>query len=145
MKLFKIALAASMIIFVIGCSGTSLPSDDDNISVVKVTDLRLGYLVKGLIRVDEGEDFRYDLGFCNDTLTMRVTFESDFVEDQYSEGIYEIVGESIITYANGDVMIDTGDSGTLEEGRTYLIEQPRDNLNWQVGSISLINCIVEPA
>lgn len=147
MRQFKsvaMLIAASAILFNNGCGGgMSAPSDDDNISVVKVTDLRQGYLAKGIILVDEGENFRYDLGFCNDEMTMRITFDLDFVDDQYSEGTYEIVGESVIVYANGEAMIDTGESGSLEEGKTYIIEQSKGNLNWYVGSISSIECAVE--
>ena len=75
---------------------------------------------------------------------MRATFDLDFVDDQYSEGTYEIVEDSIIVYANGEAMIDTGESGSLEEGKTYIIEQSKGNLNWYVGSISKQACIVEP-
>jgi hypothetical protein len=143
-KSIAMLIAASAILFNNGCGGgMSAPSDDDNISVVKVTDLRQGYLAKGIILVDEGENFRYDLGFCNDEMTMKITFDLDFVDDQYSEGTYEIVEESMIVYANGEAMIDTGESGSLEEGKTYIIEQSKGNLNWYVGSISSIECAVE--
>lgn len=126
-------------IIVSGCGGggASAPSDDDNISVVKVIDLKLGYLAKGIILADAGEDFHYDLGFCNDEITMKIY--GDYIDDQYGEGTYEIIGEGVIVYANGDALIDTGDSGTLEEGKTYLIEQQApNNLNWYIGSISTI-------
>jgi len=148
MRQFKniaMLITAFTILFVSGCGGgASTPSDDDNISIVKVTDLRLGYMTKGIIRADEGEDFRYDLGFCNDEITMRIIFDLDFVDDQYSEGTYEVVDESIIVYADGEAMINTGDSGALEEGKTYLIEQSKGDLNWYIGSISKKECIVEP-
>lgn len=130
----------------IGCGGgTSAPSDDDNISGVKLTDLRLGYLVKGIIPADIGEDILYELGFCNEELTMRIEYYSDLIDDYYGVGTYEIVGEGILVYANRDAMIDTGDSGTFEEGKSYLIEQQAaDNLTWRIGSISKKECIVEP-
>jgi len=143
MKQFKILLLTSIVILLTACGGggESAPTDDDNISVVKLTDLRLGYLAKGLIRVDIGEDFHYDLGFCNEELT--VAIYGDYIDDYYWVDTYEIVGEEIILYSNGEVMIDTSDSGILEEGKNYLIEQPKDNLSWYIGSISTIECIVE--
>ena len=153
MRQFKMLLFKSMtiffsgyvVLFLSGCGGgISTPSDDDNISIVKVTDLRLGYLVKGIIRADEGEDYRYDLEFCNEILSFKIIFDSNLIEDYYGEGTYEISGESVIVYANGEAMIDTGDSGALEEGKTYIIEQSKGDLKWYVGSISLVNCSVEP-
>lgn len=146
MNQFKIVLFTSMIMFFIGCGGgTSTPNDDDNISVVKLTDLRLGYLVKGIIPADIGEDTLYELGFCNEELTMRIEYYGDLIDDYYGVSTYEIVGEGILVYANGDAMVDTGDSGTFEEGKSYLIEQQAaDNLTWQIRSISKKECIVEP-
>lgn len=147
MQQFKMLLFTSMAMIIIACGGggKSLPSDDDNISVVKLTDLRLGYLVKGIIPADIGEDTLYELGFCNEELTMRIEYYGDLIDDYYGVGTYEIVGDGILVYANGDAMIDTGDSGTFEEGKSYLIEQQApDNLTWRIGSISSINCTVEP-
>ena len=146
MRMLSIGLSVLYILFMSGCGGggASTPSDDDNISVVKVTDLKNGYLAKGIILADAGEDFNYDLGFCNNVITMRIY--GDYVDDQYGEDTYEIIGERIIVFANGDAMIDTGDSGSLEEGKTYLIEQQApNNLNWYIGSISILdNCVPEP-
>jgi hypothetical protein len=109
-------------------------------------DLRLGYLIKGVIPVDIGEDILYHLGFCNDELTMRIEYYSDIIDDYYGVGTYEIIGDNILVYSNGGSIIDTGDSGTLEEGKTYLIEQDApNNLNWYIGSISTKeDCTLNP-
>ena len=94
--------------------GSSAPSDDDTISVIKLTDLRLGYEVKGLIISDDTYDFRYDLGFCNDEITLKMEFDGGLpIDDQYGEGTYEIIGDNILVYFDGAVMIDTGDSGVF--------------------------------
>jgi hypothetical protein len=147
MKLIIVTLLASMTLFLIGCGGgVSVPSDDDNISVVKLTDLRLGYLIKGVIPVDIGEDILYHLGFCNDELTMRIEYYGDIIDDYYGVSTYEIIGDNILVYSNGGSIVDTGDSGTLEEGKTYLIEQDApNNLNWYIGSISTKeDCTLNP-
>ena len=146
-KLMSLLVAMVIGIILNGCGGgSSAPSDVDNISVVKLTDLRLGYLVKGLIPADIGEDIRYDLGFCNDELTMKIEYYGDLVDDYYGVGTYEIIGEDTILFSNGEALIDVGDSGTLEEGKSYVIEQQlTNNLNWRIGSISAIEeCMPEP-
>ena len=144
-KLFNVLIASFAGIMMSGCGGgMSAPSDDDTISVVKLTDLRLGYQVNGLITDDIALDSRYDLGFCNDEITLKMEFSGDLVDDQYSEGTYEIIGDNILVYSNGGSIIDTGDSGVFEEGEKYFIENSRDTLTWRVGSISKKECIVEP-
>ncbi|MBT8348753.1 MAG: hypothetical protein HKP62_04820 [Sulfurovum sp.] len=146
MKKLLISILVLLVLLLSGCGGgVSTPSDDDNISVVKLTDLRSGYLVRGLLPADIGEDTLYSLEFCNDELTIRIEYYGDIIDDYYGVGTYEIIGEGILVYANGDAMIDTGDSGTFEEGKSYLIEQQApNNLTWRIGSISKIECLVEP-
>ena len=144
MKQFTIILFTILTMLLIGCGGgPSTPTDDDNITEVKLTDLRLGYEVKGLLTFDIEDDIRYDLGFCNDELTLRIIYDSDLIDDHYGVGTYEIIGENILVYADGGAMIDTGDSGSFEEGKYYLIEGTKDNLDWRIGSISKKDCVVE--
>jgi hypothetical protein len=61
----------------------------------------------------------------------------DNIDDRYSVGTFEIVGEDTIVFEGGDFIVD---SGTLEEGETYTLDAGA----WYLGSISKKECIVEP-
>ena len=137
-KLIDLLMTGATVLILSGCGGgPSAPSDADNISEVKLTDLRLGYLLGGLILTDgDYYNIGYDLEFCNDEVTSRMIF-GDNIDDRYSVGTFEIVGEDTIVFEGGNFIVD---SGTLEEGETYIIH---DN-TWYLGSISKIECIVEP-
>ena len=125
-----------------GCLGESTPTDDDDISVVNLTDLRSGYLARGIISY-EFVEARFDLGFCNDVLTIKLS--ADLIDDHSGVDTYEIVGEGIIVSSNGEVTLDASSTGTLEEGKTYLIEYKGDNFDWEIGSISAMeDCIAVP-
>jgi len=140
-KLITLLMTGAAVVILSACGGggggPAAPSDEDNISEVKLTDLRLGYLLGGLILTDGDEwNVGYDLGFCNDEVTSRMIF-GGWADDRYSVGTFEIVGEDTIVFEDGDFIVE---SGTLEEGETYIIH----NNTWYLGSISKIECIVEP-
>lgn len=126
-----------------GCgSGKNVPADDDNISTVKLTDLRLGYLVKGISYGPDGSTYN-DKKFCNyDVITDIYWYQDDDVHVYYTNQ-YEIVGENMVVFDNG-VIIDTNGTSVFEEGRTYPITGVQGIIfDWYVGSISLVNCTVE--
>jgi hypothetical protein len=147
MKKLLISLLALLVLLFTGCGGggsgaSSIPGDDDNISVVKVTDLRLGYLVKGILDYQDVYDANQDIKFCNYDVAGVIYNGGD--GDGTWTGTYEISEGGIIVMSSGS-MIDTSASGTLKEGVTYLYEGPGgDIFTWYVGSISVIECIVEP-
>ncbi len=147
MKLGKNLLVTSSFIFIlIGCGGgsgsSSVPGDDDNISVVNISNLRLGYLVKGIIDYQDVYDANQDIKFCNYDATITVYNGGD--GDGTWIGTYEVSEGAIIIMSNGTT-IDTSASSTLKEGETYISEGPGgDMFTWYVGSISKTECIVEP-
>ena len=139
-KLINLLFIIFVSISLNGCLGESTPTDNDDISTVNLTDLRLGYLVKGVASY-EFVDVRFDLGFCNDELVIELS--GDLIDDRSSVTTYEIAGEDTIVSSNGDVTLDVGATGTLEEGKTYVIEYEGERLDWEIGSISATECTVE--
>jgi len=140
-KLMKLLFVIFISISLNGCLGESTPTDNDDVSVVKLTDLRSGYLVKGIVSYKLVEA-RFDLGFCNDELTIQLS--GDLIDDHSKVTTYEIAGEDTIVSSNGDVALDAGTAGTLEEGMTYHIEYEGESLDWEIGSISVMEeCVVE--
>ena len=73
MKKFLLGLSTLLVLLLSGCGGgggaSGIPGDDDNISVVKITDLRLGYLVKGILDYQDVYDANQDIKFCNYDVT----------------------------------------------------------------------------
>ena len=146
MKQFKILLLIIIAMLFTACGGgggaSGISGDDDNISVVNITNLKLGYLVKGILDYQDVYDANQDIKFCNYDFTGVIYNGGD--GDGTWSGTYEISEGGIIVMSTGS-MIDTGASGTLKEGTTYLYEGPGgDIFTWYVGSISTIECIVEP-
>lgn len=139
-KLMSLLFIIFVTISLNGCLGEDTPTDNDSVSVVKLTDLRLGYLVRGVTSY-EFVEARFDLGFCNDELT--ITLSGDLIDDHTKVTTYEITGEETIVSSNGDVTLDVGATGTLEEGKTYVIEYEGERLDWEIGSISETECTVE--
>ena len=140
-KLMKLLFIIFISISLNGCLGESTPTDSDDITVVKLTDLRSGYLVKGIVSYKFVEA-RFDLGFCNDELTIKLS--GDLIDDHSKATTYQIAGEDTIVSSSGDVTLDTGTTGTLEEGMTYHIEYEGESLDWGIGSISVIEeCVSE--
>jgi len=147
MKKLLIVLSSLLILSFVGCGGgtgaSSIPGDDDNISVVNITDLRLGYLVKGILDYQDVYDANQDIKFCNYDFDGVVYNGGD--GDGAWTGTYEITEGEIIVMSGGST-IDTSGSGTLKEGVRYLYEGPAgDIFTWYIGSISAVeDCIPEP-
>ena len=139
-KLINLLFISFASITLNGCLGESIPTDNDDISTVNLTDLSSGYLVRGVASY-EFVDARFDLGFCNDELTIELS--GDLIDDRSSVTTYEIAGEDTIVSSNGDVTLDVGATGTLEEGKTYFIEYEGERLDWEIGSISATECTIE--